>query len=410
MKIYDAIIIGGGPAGLASAIKLYDLGIENILIIEREQYLGGILNQCIHDGFGLKRFKKSLTGPEYAEIFINELNKRNINYVTNSMVIDIKNNKEVTISSIDGVYKVKSKAILLCMGCRERTREMLTIPGTRPSGVFTAGVAQSYINIHNRMIGKNIIILGSGDIGLIMARRLTLEGANVKMVLEINNHPSGLVRNIEQCLNDYNIPLYLNKTISYIHGKDRICGVTISDVDNNGVVIKNSNKFIECDTLVLSVGLIPENDLSENAGIILDAKTNGPIIDNNYETNINGIFASGNVLHVHDLVDNVSLESENMAKSVYNYIHELNSTSKLIEIKKNKNISYILPQKANLNCDINLSLRVNKPFKKAKIDIVQSNKVIKSLNYNKLIPAQMIQIKINKNDFISNDNLEVFII
>lgn len=410
MKIYDAIIIGGGPAGLASAIKLYDLGIENILIIEREQYLGGILNQCIHDGFGLKRFKKSLTGPEYAEIFINELNKRNINYVTNSMVIDIKNNKEVTISSIDGVYKVKSKAILLCMGCRERTREMLTIPGTRPSGVFTAGVAQSYINIHNRMIGKNIIILGSGDIGLIMARRLTLEGANVKMVLEINNHPSGLVRNIEQCLNDYNIPLYLNKTISYIHGKDRICGVTISDVDNNGVVIKNSNKFIECDTLVLSVGLIPENDLSENAGIILDAKTNGPIIDNNYETNINGIFASGNVLHVHDLVDNVSLESENMAKSVYNYIHELNSTSKLIEIKKNKNISYILPQKANLNYDINLSLRVNKPFKKAKIDIVQSNKVIKSLNYNKLIPAQMIQIKINKNDFISNDNLEVFII
>ena len=410
MKIYDAIIIGGGPAGLASAIKLYDLGIENILIIEREQYLGGILNQCIHDGFGLKRFKKSLTGPEYAEIFINELNKRNINYVTNSMVIDIKNNKEVTISSIDGVYKVKSKAILLCMGCRERTREMLTIPGTRPSGVFTAGVAQSYINIHNRMIGKNIIILGSGDIGLIMARRLTLEGANVKMVLEINNHRSGLVRNIEQCLNDYNIPLYLNKTISYIHGKDRICGVTISDVDNNGVVIKNSYKFIECDTLVLSVGLIPENDLSENAGIILDAKTNGPIIDNNYETNINGIFASGNVLHVHDLVDNVSLESENMAKSVYNYIHELNSTSKLIEIKKNKNISYILPQKANLNYDINLSLRVNKPFKKAKIDIVQSNKVIKSLNYNKLIPAQMIQIKINKNDFISNDNLEVFII
>ena len=303
METRDVVIVGGGPAGLAAAVELYKKGIRNVLIVEREKTMGGILRQCIHDGFGLTRFGETLSGPEYAQKFIDEVMELKIPYVTDTTVLSVSPDKVVTLVSSNGLKKIQAKAVILTMGCRERTRGALGIPGERPTGVFTAGVAQAYINLYNRMVGKEVVILGSGDIGMIMARRLTLEGAHVQAVFEIQPIPSGLPRNIEQCLNDYGIPLYLSHTITDIHGNERVTGVTVAQVDEHMKPIPGTEKEYNCDTVILSVGLIPENELSIDAGVTLDARTKGAVVDEYFQTEKSGFFAAGNVLHVHDLVE-----------------------------------------------------------------------------------------------------------
>lgn len=396
MEQKEVVIIGGGPAGLAAAVELYQKGIRNILIIERENTLGGILRQCIHDGFGLTRFRETLSGPEYAQRFIDEVEKRKIPYITDTTVISVTRDKVVTAASRSGLHRWQAGAVILTMGCRERTRGALAIPGERPAGVFTAGVAQAYMNLYNTMVGRNVILLGSGDIGMIMARRLTLEGARVKAVFEILPYPSGLPRNIEQCLNDYDIPLYLSHTVTDIHGKARLTGVTVSRVDEHLRPIPGTETGYECDTLILSVGLIPENELSLGAGVTLDSRTRGAAVDENFQTDVDGIFAAGNVLHVHDLVDFVSMEAENLADSVAEYVEKGRLPDSGIRITTDRNINHTVPQRISGQKDFKLSMRVNKPFRNCEIVIRQGGQVVRSVKMKKAIPAQMIQIPIKK--------------
>ncbi|WP_330566239.1 NAD(P)/FAD-dependent oxidoreductase [Romboutsia sp. Marseille-P6047] len=405
----DVIIIGGGPAGLAVACKLKEYGIHNSIIIEREENLGGILKQCIHDGFGLERFKETLSGPEYAQRFIDEIINKDIEYITNSTVIDVTSDKRVIVASKEGLKIYKGKAIVLAMGCRERSRGAISIPGSRPSGIYNAGVAQRYINLQNTMVGRKIIILGSGDIGLIMARRFTLEGAKVEGVFEIQSYANGLSRNIEQCLNDFNIPLYLNYTITNIHGKSRLKGVTVSKVDENMRIIPNTDEYYECDTLVLSVGLIPENELSLKAGVNLDNRTKGAIIDESYQTNIEGIFACGNVLHVHDLVDFVSLEGERLAYNLTKYLEDNKLEKCNININTNENIVYTIPQKISGKESFILSMRVKKTYDNCTIEILQNENIIKSKQIKKALPAKMIQLSVNKEDLKYKGDLKVIL-
>jgi NADPH-dependent 2,4-dienoyl-CoA reductase/sulfur reductase-like enzyme len=403
----DVIIIGGGPAGLAAAVELYNKGIRNILIIERENTLGGILRQCIHDGFGLTRFKVSLSGPEYAQRFIDEVEKLSIQYLTATTVLSVTKDKIITAASKNGLMTWQAKAVILTMGCRERTRGAIGIPGERLAGVFTAGTAQSYVNLHNTMVGKNVIILGSGDIGMIMARRMTLEGASVKAVFEIMAYPNGLPRNVEQCLNDYNIPLYLSHTVTDIHGNSRITGVTVSQVDESLMPIPGTEKEYTCDTLILSVGLIPENELSLSASVELDVRTKGAIVDENYQTSVAGVFAAGNTLHVHDLVDFVSLEAESLADAVATHIQDETLPICGIKITTSNEISYTIPQYVSGTKDFNLSLRVKKPFKNCKIEIIQGGSVIKSNEFKKAIPSEMIKISVNHKLLQIGKDLEV---
>ena len=395
MKSIDLVIIGGGPAGMSAAISASKNGIRDILILERAETLGGILQQCIHNGFGLHKFKEELTGPEYSWKYEKQILDLQIPHKLNTMVTEVTKDKIITaINEQDGIFKIKAKAIVLAMGCRERPKGALNISGTRPSGVYSAGTAQKYININGYMPGKNVVILGSGDIGLIMARRMTLEGSKVKAVCEIMPYSGGLARNIEQCLNDFNIPLKLSHTVVEIHGKERLKGVTIARVDENLRPILDTKEYIECDTLLLSVGLIPENELAKFAQIELDNITGGAFVDQNRQTSVDGIFACGNALHVHDLVDYVSEESEIAGKSASDYIDKNGINDVNISIKTDGKVRYCVPQKITSIKDINIYFRVSGVYKDIKINIKDGDKIITSIKKKRVVPAEMETIKI----------------
>ena len=407
MKTYDLIIIGGGSAGMASALGAYFENIRNILILEKDAYLGGILNQCIHNGFGLHTFKEELTGPEYASRFIEMINKCNfenndsIICKLNTMVLDITEDLIVTYSNDkEGIVIVKGKAIVMATGCSERTRGNIAIPGSRPAGILTAGLAQRYLNIDGYLVGKNIFILGSGDIGLIMARRMTLEGAKVLGVCELMPYSNGLNRNIVQCLNDYDIPLYLSHTVKKIIGKDRLEKIVIAKVDDKFDFIEGTELEFAVDTLLLSVGLIPSNPLLNQLQTKFDAKTKGPVVDSNYQTSTKGIFACGNSLHVHDLVDYVSEEGKLAGIKAARYIKNLLSEEEKIDLLPGNGLNYLLPSTFYVNSgEVILKFRVKKPYGKSQIIIKNDNEVIKKINKRYLLPAEMQTITIDTNNY-----------
>lgn len=402
----QAVIIGGGPGGLAAAVRLKKNGIDDLLILEREHWPGGILRQCIHDGFGLTRFGETLSGPEYAQRFINEAREMKIPLNTDTTVISLEHDKTVTAVSRAGLVQYQADAVILAMGCRERTRGALSIPGERPSGVFTAGTAQAYINLKNKMIGRRAVILGSGDIGMIMARRLILEGAKVDAVFEIQPYASGLPRNIEQCLNDYGIPLYLNHTVTKIKGSSRLEAVEVSRVDENRNPIPGTEKEYPCDTLILSVGLIPENELSLIAGVELDPRTKGAVVDEFYQTSVPGIFAAGNVLHVHDLVDYVSLEAERLADAVTAFLHGELSPAK-ISIRTEGGIGYTVPQKITGKQDVTLFFRPRKPMRGGSVEVWQGSCCILKKKYPRLLPAEMEHLSLPASKLFSDSDIKV---
>lgn len=400
MKLeYDLVIIGGGPAGLAVALEAEKNGVENILLLERDKYLGGILPQCIHNGFGLQYFKEELTGPEYAERFIAKLNDNQIDVKTETMVIKVTPDKQIiAINRDDGLLHIQAKTVVLAMGCRERTREAIAIPGNRPAGIFTAGTAQRYINIEGYIPGREVVVLGSGDIGMIMARRMTLEGARVKAVLEIMPFSTGLIRNKVQCLDDFNIPLKFNHTITRIEGKKRVERVTVAQVDKNLQVIPETKEEISCDTILLSVGLIPENELTREAGIKLDPVTGGPIVNENRETEIEGIFACGNVLHVHDLADFVTEEGEIVGRAVDKYLKDKRKyRPQSIKIIPGVNITYVVPQHIDFivpeRKKIKIFMRVKKPAEGARINLLDDKgRVLGSYKKRIVTPGEMVSV------------------
>lgn len=404
----DVVVIGGGPAGLAAAIGAAKEDKElNILILERDHELGGILNQCIHNGFGLHTFNEELTGPEYAARFENQLKDYNIDYLLDTMVLDIKQNLVTAINSTNGVFTVECEAIVLCMGCRERPRGALNIPGLRPAGVFTAGTAQRLVNIEGYMPGKEVVILGSGDIGLIMARRMTLEGAKVKAVCELMPYSGGLKRNIVQCLDDFDIPLLLSHTVIDIKGKERVTSVVIAEVDEHSKPIKGTEQEISCDTLLLSCGLLPENELSRAADVKINPATNGPVVNESFETSIPGVFACGNVLHVHDLVDYVSEESARAGKSAARYVKSGQKPDvNVIQIKAEKGVRYTVPSTVRINeleDDLIIRFRSTGVFKDSYIEVKIDGQQKIRRRKQIITPGEMEQVILKREDLDQNN-------
>jgi NADPH-dependent 2,4-dienoyl-CoA reductase/sulfur reductase-like enzyme len=415
MREHDIIIIGGGPAGLAAAVAARKTGITDILILERDEFLGGILNQCIHNGFGLHTFKEELTGPEYAARFIQMVESENIPYLLNTMVLDINSNKEVTIINKEsGLTIIKARAIILAMGCRERPRGALNIPGYRPAGIYSAGTAQRFVNMEGKTVGKEVAILGSGDIGLIMARRMTLEGAKVKVVAELMPYSGGLKRNIVQCLDDYGIPLKLSHTVVAIEGKDRLTGITLAQVDENRKPIPGTEEYISCDTLLLSVGLLPENELSEGAGVDLNPVTSGPFVDDRLETSTEGIFACGNVLHVHDLVDYVSEEASLAGVSAAAFLKEgQKKATDMVEIAAENGVRYTVPQrldKEHMEDQITVRFRVADVYQDRYISVYYDGERVSHKKKRVLAPGEMEQVILKKENLKDYPDLKKIVI
>ncbi len=402
MTEHDIVIVGGGPAGMAAAIAAYDAGCTDVVILDREPDMGGILRQCIHAGFGLHKLGRELTGPEYADVYKQEVLKRHIPVRYETTVTAVSPEKVVTAQNREGILKIQAKAVILAMGCRERSRGALNTPGTRPAGIYSAGTAQKFINCEGYMVGKEVVILGSGDIGLIMARRMTLEGAKVKAVCELMPYSGGLTRNIVQCLEDFDIPLYLSTTVCEINGKGRLEGVTIAQVDEKRNPIEETKRYIPCDTLLLSVGLIPENELTRSAGIPMDPITGGALVDEHCQTRIPGIFACGNVLQVHDLVDYVSEEAERAGLGAANFVKNGNADAKSVPTKPGYGVRYVLPQTVHIaDEDVALFLRVTQPFGKVKFTVKSGDTVLTTAKRLRAAPGEMEKLTV-KADSLKN--------
>ena len=411
MKSYDIVIVGGGPAGLAAAASAKENGIDSILVLERDSELGGILNQCIHNGFGLHTFKEELTGPEYAGRFIQKVENLGIEYMLNTMVMDISKDKVVTaMNRTEGLFEIQAKAIILAMGCRERPRGALNTPGYRPAGIFSAGTAQRLVNMEGYLPGREVVILGSGDIGLIMARRMTLEGAKVKVVAELMPYSGGLKRNIVQCLNDFDIPLKLSHTVVDIDGKDRVKGVTLAEVDERMKPIPGTEEYIPCDTLLLSCGLIPENELSRGLGIDMEMITNGPVVNESLETSMEGVFACGNVLHVHDLVDFVSEEATMAGKNAVRYIKgETVTDAAKIDIVPTQGVRYTVPKyirPENMEDTLIVRFRVGGVYKNCYISTYFDDECVMKRKRPVVAPGEMEEIKLSKAKLAEYPNLK----